>query len=173
MTDAANTSASSAGAKSFTPFDFLPNHDKTASQETDLVILPDPVGYHMLIALPTMAQQTAKGIYIPDIVNERERAATVMGTVLAMGAGCYQDLRRFGVDVSTSGPLADGTWGPIMKRVLQAPWCKVGDTVLFSRYSGMRFRSKDVESGDMVEYRMLSDDNVVGVVPEGAQVAGL
>lgn len=119
--------------------------------ETELVILPDPVGHHMLVALPTFAEQTAGGIIIPGAVNERERAATVVGTVLAMGGSCYKDQKRFP----------------------EGPWCKVGDTVLFSRYQGMRFKSKDTESGDMVEYRMLTDDGIVGTVPEGAEVGGL
>lgn len=130
-------------------------------EETHLVVLPDPVGYQMLIALPTAAEKTESGIYIPESVNERERAATVVGTVLAMGDLCYKDLRRFG--------YADDT-GYVR---LGKPWCKVGDTVLFSRYSGMRFKSLDIESGDMVEYRMLSDDQIVGTVPAGAKVGGL
>lgn len=124
---------------------------KEDRSDTELVQLPDPVGYHMLIALPTFAEVTASGIYIPQAVNERERAATVVGVVLAQGSECYTDTRKFP----------------------KGAWCKVGDTVLFSRYSGMRFRSKDVESGEMVEYRMLTDDNIVGVVPSGAEVAGL
>lgn len=120
-------------------------------QDTEMVILPDPVGYAMLVALPTLAEQTEKGIIIPTSVNERERAATVVGRVLAQGPDCYQNKIKF-----PSGP-----------------WCKVGDTVLFSRYSGMRFMSKDIETGGMVEYRMLSDDQIVGTVPDGAQVGGL
>lgn len=137
-------------AKSFPKLASAPA--SAAEQETELVILPDPVGYHMLVALPTFDERTAKGVFIPDQVNERERAATVMGTVLAMGDECYKDPKRF----------------PAGK-----PWCKVGDTVLFSRYSGMRFKTKDVATGEMVEYRMLSDDNIVGTVPEGAEVGGL
>jgi co-chaperonin GroES (HSP10) len=124
---------------------------KRSEEETELVILPDPVGYQMLVALPTMTQKTAMGIIIPETVNERERAASVVGTVIAMGSECYADRKKF-----PSGA-----------------WCKVGDNVLFSRYQGMRFRSKDAESGDMVEYRMLSDDGIVGTVPEGAEVGGL
>ena len=134
------------------PFSFkAPAPAAEDRSDTELVMLPDPVGYHMLIALPTFAETTASGIYIPAAVNERERAATVVGVVLAQGDECYKDARKF------SG----------------GPWCKVGDTVLFSRYSGMRFRSTDKVSGEMVEYRMLTDDNLVGVVPSGAVVAGL
>jgi len=119
--------------------------------DTEMVILPDPVGHFMLIALPTLAEMTAGGIIIPHAVNERERAASVVGTVLAMGKSCYKDKARF----------PDG------------PWCKEGDKVLFSRYQGMRFKSKDTVSGEMVEYRMLADDAIVGVAPIGANVGGL
>ena len=128
-----------------------PAPEPEKGDQTEVVVLPDPVGYHMLVALPTFAQQTASGIYIPDQVNERERAATVVGQVLAMGADCYRDPRKFP----------------------NGAWCKVGDTVLFGRYQGMRFKSKDEVTGDMVEYRMLSDDGIVGTVPEGAEVGGL
>lgn len=120
--------------------------------QTEMVILPDPVGYNMLIALPTMAEKSKGGIIIPLAVNASDRAATVVGTVLAQGPLCYKDAKRF----------PDGQ-----------PWCKTGDKVLFSRYSGMRFKSKDIESGEMVEYRMLSDDQIVGTVPAGAEVGGL
>lgn len=145
MTNAAQTlKVGSAPAK-------LPRIGKILEQDTTMVILPDPVGYSMLVALPTPAQQTAGGIYIPDTVNDRERAAAVVGTVIAMGKDCYLDQRKFP----------------------NGPWCKVGDTVMFARYSGMRFKTTDLESGDLVEYRMLSDDQIVGTVPEGAEVGGL
>lgn len=151
MTDAAQaikplkTSASAAG------FHTAPKSPSDLDSSTEMVILPDPVGHHMLVALPTFDEQTKGGIIIPASVNERERAATVVGTVLAMGPSCYKDKARYP----------------------EGPWCKVGDTVLFSRYQGMRFKSKDIESGEMVEYRMLTDDGIVGVVPEGAQVGAL
>jgi co-chaperonin GroES (HSP10) len=129
----------------------LPRLRSDLDSDTEMVILPDPVGHFMLIALPTMAEQTAGGIIIPTAVNERERAASVVGTVLAMGPSCYKDRQRF----------PDGAW------------CKEGDKVLFSRYQGMRFKSKDIESGEMVEYRMLADDAITGTVPDGADVGGL
>ncbi len=119
--------------------------------DTSMVILPDPVGHFMLIALPTIEQKTKSGLYIPDAVTERERAATVVGYVIAMGPDCYADKQRF-----PSGA-----------------WCKTGDTVLFSRYQGMRFKTRDLDSDEMVEYRMITDDGIVGVVPEGAVVGAL
>ena len=144
--------AISAPAKPVLNVSSVPNSPSDLDSQTELVILPDPVGYNMLIALPTMAQRSKGGIIIPFETNERERAAAVVGTVLAQGPLCYKDQKRF----------PDGQ-----------PWCKTGDQVMFSRYSGMRFKSKDRESGDMVEYRMLSDDQIVGTVPAGAEVGGL
>jgi co-chaperonin GroES (HSP10) len=121
------------------------------ASDTEMVILPDPVGHYMLVALPTFEEQTKSGIIIPGVVTERERAATVVGTVLAMGGTCYTDKTRFPGE----------------------PWCKLGDTVMFSRYQGMRFKSMDRETGGMVEYRMLTDDQIVATVPVGAVVGGL
>lgn len=139
-----------------------PEQPSDMESDTTLVILPDPVGYRMLIALPTMAEKTKGGIIIPITTNERDRAAAVVGTVLAQGNLCYKDPRKFGyMDPVTSRP------------VLDKPWCKVGDVVLFSRYSGQRFKSLDATSGDMVEYRMLNDDEISGVVPPGARVEAL
>jgi co-chaperonin GroES (HSP10) len=130
--------------------------------DTEMVILPDPVGHYMLIALPTMAEQTKGGIIIPTAVNERERAASVVGTVLAMGPMCYKDPKRFGIfDPGTE------------KWTLMPPWCKENDKVMFSRYQGQRFKSLDKVSGEMVEYRMLADDAITGTVPDGAEVGGL
>lgn len=126
-------------------------HMSDLQSDTEFVTLPDPVGHFMLVALPTFAEKTEGGIIIPDAVNERERAATVVGTVLAQGPSCYKDKARFP----------------------GGPWCQTGDMVLFSRYQGMRFKSKDPESGDFVEYRMITDDGIVGTVPKGAQVGGL
>lgn len=140
----------------------LPKPPSDLDSDTEMVILPDPVGAHMLIALPTMAEKTAGGIIIPIETNTRDRAAAVVGTVLAQGSLCYKDLRRFGVQDPETG-----------KWTLDTPWCKVGDVVLFSRYAGQRFKSKDIGSGEMVEYRMLNDDEITGTVPEGAEVGGL
>lgn len=133
----------------------------SVNTDTELVILPDPAGWRLLVALPTPRQMTAAGVIIPDEVNERERAATVVGQVLAMGDLCYRDRRKYGHQMD------DGSYKAAH------PWCEVGDTVLFSRYSGMRFKAKDAESGDMVEYRMLNDDEIVGTVPAGAAVGAL
>lgn len=160
------TAAQGTQAKALTlpAFSNLHKAKEDLSSDTTMVILPDPVGHHMLIALPTIEQKTKSGLIIPTTVTERERAATVVGYVIAMGDQCYKDASRFGV------PEPDHMG---QTRMVARPWCKTGDTVLFSRYSGMRFMSQDAETGEMVEYRMLADDQIVGTVPEGSKVGAL
>lgn len=119
-------------------------------QDLGLVILPDVVGYYMLVALPTPKEATEGGIIIPDETTQRERAASIIGKVLDMGRDCYT-----------------GTFPNGMPRYPNGPWCKPGDIVMFARYKGIRFRVEGVE------YRVLSDDEIVATVPDGAEVSGL
>lgn len=134
------------------------------SDDLDTLYLPDPVGHFMLVALPDVEAQTAGGIIIPETVTDRERAASVVGTVIAMGPDCYLDpvpelpLPPSGVAVTVA--IA-------RPRFPSGPWCKIGDTVLFSRYAGKRFKSAGVE------FRMLNDDEITATIPAGAKVGGL
>ena len=136
------------------------------SEDLDTLYLPDPVGHFMLIALPDVEAKTAKGIIIPETVTDRERAASVVGTVIAMGPDCY-------IDPEPVIPLAATATGMSVTMVVarprfpSGPWCKPGDTVLFSRYAGKRFKSGGIE------FRMLNDDEITATIPEGAKVGGL
>lgn len=105
--------------------------------------LPAPAGYRLLIALNEIPERTRGGIIIPDATKDAERAAGVTGRVVAMGPDAYTDTDKF-----PSGP-----------------WCKLGDNVLFGKYAGARFKYQDVE------HRMLNDDEIMGVVPDPAQVS--
>lgn len=42
------------------------------------------------------------------------------------------------------------------------PWCKVGDFVLFGRYSGVKFQI----SGSDAYYRFVNDDEILGTVSD-------
>lgn len=131
-------------------------------EDLGLMHAPDPVGHFMLVALPTMNDRTESGIWIPPTVNDRERAASVVGTVLAMGPDCYIDPE----------PKLPETTAPVTvvvarPRFPSGPWCKIGDTVLFSRYAGKRFTIEGTE------FRMLADDEITATVPAGARVGGL
>ena len=69
---------------------------------------------------------------------DRERIATVVGYVIALGPDAYGDSRKF----------PDGAW------------CKKGDWVIFGRYAGARFK---IEGGDM---RLLNDDEILAVIDD-------
>lgn len=136
--------------------------------EEDLGMMhaPDPVGHFMLVALPEVEIKTAKGIYIPDATSERERVASVIGTVIAMGPDCYKDpdpvVPRSALDAGV--PIFMLAPRP---RFPSGPWCKVGDTIMFSRYGGKRFMIEGIE------FRMLADDEITATIPPEANVGGL
>lgn len=100
--------------------------------------MPKPVGFKMLIGLPTIDNKYDSGIIKAGSVVRNDEIATVVGFVLDMGADCYQDKTRF-----PSGPL-----------------CKKGDFVLLRAYSGTRFKLHDVE------LRLVNDDAVEAVVED-------
>lgn len=140
-------------------------HDDKTSGQMDMMQAPDPVGHFMLVALPEVEIRTKSGIYIPDTVSDRERAASVVGTVIAMGPDCYTDPEpKLPAGLSPTAPVTVLAARP---RFPSGPWCKEGDTVLFSRYAGKRFTIEGVE------FRMLSDDEITATIPDGAKVGGL
>ncbi len=152
---------------------------KEINEDLGLLIAPDPVGHFMLVALPEIERTndngdavTAGGIILPPTVTDRERAASVVGTVLAMGPDCYKDpeppVPEWLKEAILSGKYQGGvTLIAPRPRFPGGPWCKIGQTVLFSRYSGKRFKIEGIE------FRMLADDEITATIPDGAQVGGL
>jgi len=80
---------------------------------------------------------TASGIVIPDTASKEKPQ---LGTVLAVGPGAFDD----------SGKRKSMT-------------VKVGDTVLFGKYSGddVELEAKD---GKLVEVKIVHEDSVLGIV---------
>ena len=103
--------------------------------------LPTPVGYYLLVELPSL-EDTEKvgksGLILPEETARREQMAAITGTVVAIGPDAYKNPDRY-----PSGP-----------------WCKPGDFILMRSYSGLRFRigKKD--------YRFIPDDVVQAVVAD-------
>lgn len=141
------------------------------SEDLGMMTAPDPVGHFMLVALPEVEARTASGIYIPETVTDRERAASVVGTVIEMGPDCYRDpepkIPQELVILAANGVPVNITILTSPPRFPSGPWCKIGDTVLFSRYAGKRFKIEGVE------FRMLADDEITATIPIGAKVGGL
>lgn len=137
-------------------------------EELGMLHAPDPVGHFMLVALPKV--ELSKLLITPDSVTDRERAASVIGTVMAMGPDCYQeeavDLPEWIKEAVLAGSTVNITTILPRKR-FRSPWCKIGDTVLFSRYAGKRFKIEGIE------FRMLADDEITATIPDGAKVGGL
>lgn len=140
------------------------------NEDLGVMHAPDPVGHFMLVALPKV--ELSKLLITPDSVTDRERAASVIGTVIALGPDCYKDTEPM-VPEWMKQAILDGKYqGGVSliaprPRFPSGPWCKEGDTVLFSRYAGKRFKIEGVE------FRMLADDEITATIPDGAQVGGL
>lgn len=105
-------------------------------------IIPDPKGYKLLVAIPSVEAQTSGGIYRPDSLIKLEEVASIFGYVVSMGEDAYQDAKKFP----------------------NGPWCKVGDWVIFRSYSGTRLKVEDQE------FRLINDDTVEAVVDSPAKI---
>ena len=57
--------------------------------------LPRPTGYRILILPFTLPEVTKGGIHIAKATLDKERLATVVGYVVAMGPDAYGDLNKF------------------------------------------------------------------------------
>ena len=100
--------------------------------------LPRPTGYRILILPFSLPEVTKGGIHIAKATLDKERIATVVGYVVAMGPDAYGDVNKFP----------------------EGAWCKKGDWVIFGRYAGARFQ---IEGGDM---RLLNDDEILATIDD-------
>ena len=98
--------------------------------------LPRPTGYRILILPFTQSSVTKGGIHLAKATVDKERLATVVGYVVALGPDAYSDMHKFP----------------------EGAWCKKGDWVIFGRYAGARFQ---IEGGDM---RLLNDDEILACI---------
>ena len=103
--------------------------------------LPEPVGYRLLVLPFTPKEKTKGGILFSQEQLDKARIATTCGYVLKMGDLAYKDKDKF-----------------------NAPWCKIGDWVMFARYAGARL---PIEGG---EVRILNDDEVLGTIKDPESV---
>jgi len=100
--------------------------------------LPTPKGFKLLIALPEPDELTEGGILKAHSTIRDEEVGSIVGMVLEMGAGAYNDPKRF----------PDG------------PYCQKGDWILMRSYSGTRFKVHGKE------FRLINDDSVEAVVED-------
>jgi co-chaperonin GroES (HSP10) len=101
--------------------------------------IPQPVGYHLLIAMPRLETTFGdSGIIKSDKTLRDDSILSMVGVVLAMGNQAYTDPDRFP----------------------KGPWCKEGDYVMFRSNSGTRFKVAGQE------YRLMNDDSIEAVVTD-------
>ena len=88
--------------------------------EEYLELIPNPVGYRLLVRPWSGQKKTDGGIILSDQTKETIEMTTVVGLVIKMGDLCYKDKDRFP----------------------NGPWCKEGQFVIYGRYAGARFKTK-------------------------------
>jgi co-chaperonin GroES (HSP10) len=108
------------------------------TQEEKATQLPQPSGYHILVAIPEIEAKYDSGIIKADSTMHYEEVLSTVFFVVKMGPDCYKDASRF-----PSGP-----------------WCKEGDFVLARPNSGTRLKIHGRE------FRLINDDSVEGVVDD-------
>lgn len=93
-----------------------------------------PKGHRVLILPDPVEEVTQSGIIVSVGENrDRERLAQLKGTVVELGNTAWLDQ--------------------------PSPWAKVGDHVIFGKYSGLIYQGNDNK-----EYRIINDLDVVALV---------
>ena len=95
-----------------------------------------PVEYKVLVKPEEVEEKTEGGIYIPDLLKDKEQQAQVHGVIVAAGPMAYED------------------W-PI-------PHPEPGDRVLFARYAGIR----DIKGMDGQKYWIINDKDIIAIIKE-------
>ena len=131
----------------------IPNKSKTKTnipltkeeREEYYNILPNPVGYRMLIKPYIPEKKTKGGILLSDKTAETMEMTTVVGLVIKMGDLCYKEKTKFP----------------------EGPWCKRGKFVVYGRYAGARFKTK------YGEHRILNDDEIIATIQQPEDILAL
>lgn len=100
--------------------------------------LPQPVGYHILVAMPEVEETFGEsGLLKANKTIHEEGILSMVALVLDMGDQAYSDKSRFPTGA----------------------WCKEGDYVMFRPHTGTRFKVAGKE------FRLINDDSIEAVVP--------
>lgn len=114
---------------------------------TDDVSKPDPVdlpkvcGWYLLVRPVQIQEKTKGGIIMPGRAKADIESFTNIAKVLAVGDMAYKE-----------------------ERFKETPWCKVGDTVVFHRHSGHKFR------WDGIKMMLIPDDKIMLVIDNAGRL---
>lgn len=96
-----------------------------------------PRGHRVLVLPDQVEEKSAGGIVVVTGSDmKKEELAQINGKVIAMGNTCYHDQTE--------------------------PWCELGDTVIFGKYSGLFYTGDDGK-----KYRIVNDLDIVAVRANG------
>lgn len=101
-----------------------------------------PLGYRVLLEPEDLEETTPGGIVIPDSVRDKERLATQVGTILAIGDEAWSDAKT--------------------------PWAGPGDKVMFAKYAQKRIKDPYSEQ----EYIICNDEDIICLVETKEQSNG-
>lgn len=110
--------------------------DKSAEEKARQ--LPEPAGYHILVALPESEETYESGLIKADETRRFEEVLSTVFFVVALGPDCYNDSAKFPT----------------------GPWCKKGDFILARPNTGTRLKIHGRE------FRLINDDSVEAVVQD-------
>ena len=91
---------------------------KAEKEKKELEKIPQPVGWRIVLFPLKLKGKTKGGVILTDETVEESQITTNICKVLKTGSLCYKDKERY----------PDG------------PWCKDGDLVIITRYSGSRVK---------------------------------
>jgi co-chaperonin GroES (HSP10) len=119
--------------------------------------LPQPALWRMLVMPVQPNRETKSGIVIPVAAQEAEEHLQVIGRVAALGPLAYKS-EKFVSCPEDRALIADG------KPVSWAP--KVGDWIIYGRYTGQRLEYRDTR------FILMNDDEILGQIasPDGFRV---
>jgi chaperonin GroES len=100
----------------------------------------EPLDMRVLVRPDPVEERTVGGIILPDQAIEQQKYATVKGTLIATGSNAWCEAKS-----------ARGFVAPVP-----------GARVMIAKYGGVVLKGDDGE-----EYRMMNDEDVVGVLKEG------
>jgi co-chaperonin GroES (HSP10) len=126
-----------------------------------------PTGHSLIILPQARAKKTQSGIVLPSEAlkgsewDRLDRGGRQKGQVLAIGPQCWA------AHAATINGKGSPNWHPGEQPVVGSPvgpWCEVGDTVLFAKYSGKTIL--DPVTGQ--EVYIIHDEDILAVYEEEA-----
>ena len=110
-----------------------------------------PRGWFGLVQRYIGVGRTAGGVILPQMAKDNRKFLSQVGKVIDLGPLCYRDPAKFGSELK--------------------PWCKVGDYVVFGKYAGTKVTMKGEKSGNKIEFRLVEDDVILGVISDPEAIA--